>query len=80
VATAGRVLAPTTHKAFGIHFLTFMVTSTVMCSGLTSASSASEAFASTFAEAFDLSLGRALRSPCWRWPSSPSSGSWTSVA
>ena len=46
-----------THKAFGIHFLTFMVTFTVMCSGLTSASSASEAFASNFVEAFDLSIG-----------------------
>jgi basic amino acid/polyamine antiporter, APA family len=46
-----------THKAFGIHFLTFMVTFAVMCSGLTSASSAAKAFAGNFAEAFDLSLG-----------------------
>jgi amino acid transporter len=46
-----------THKAFGIHFLTFMVTFTVMCSGLTSASSASRAFASNFVEAFELSIG-----------------------
>ena len=46
-----------THKAFGIHFLTFLVTFAVMCSGLTSASSASKAFASNFGEAFDLSLG-----------------------
>jgi len=46
-----------THKAFGIHFLTFLVTFAVMCSGLTSASSASKAFASNFVEAFDLSLG-----------------------
>ncbi|MCM4075979.1 APC family permease [Paractinoplanes hotanensis] len=46
-----------THKAFGIHFLTFIVTFAVMCSGLTSASSASKAFASNFDEAFDLSLG-----------------------
>ena len=46
-----------THKAFGIHFLTFMVTFTVMCSGLTSASSASRAFASNFVEAFELSVG-----------------------
>ena len=36
-----------THKAFGIHFLTFIVTFAVMCSGLTSASSASKAFART---------------------------------
>lgn len=34
-----------THKAFGVHFLTFLVCFTVMCSGLTSASSASKAFA-----------------------------------
>jgi basic amino acid/polyamine antiporter, APA family len=49
-----------THKAFGIHFLTFMVTFTVMCSGLTSASSASKAFAANFGEAFDLTLGEGL--------------------
>ena len=49
-----------THKAFGIHFLTFMVTFAVMCSGLTSASSASKAFAGNFPEAFDLSLGEGL--------------------
>jgi len=49
-----------THKAFGVHFLTFMVTFAVMCSGLTSASSASKAFAGNFAEAFDLSLGEGL--------------------
>ncbi len=33
-----------THKAFGIHFLTFLVTFTVMSSGITSASTASRAF------------------------------------
>ncbi|MEV6597842.1 APC family permease [Actinoplanes sp. NPDC051346] len=49
-----------THKAFGMHFLTFMVTFAVMCSGLTSASSASKAFAGNFAEAFDVSLGEGL--------------------
>ncbi|WP_433717664.1 APC family permease [Actinoplanes sp. CA-051413] len=49
-----------THKAFGIHFFTFMVTFAVMCSGLTSASSASKAFAGNFAEAFDLTLGEGL--------------------
>lgn len=32
-----------THKAFGIHFLTFMVCFTVMCSGITSASTAARA-------------------------------------
>ncbi|HEX8631600.1 MAG TPA: APC family permease [Catenuloplanes sp.] len=49
-----------THKAFGVHFLTFMVTFAVMSSGLTSASSASKAFAGNFAEAFDLSIGEGL--------------------
>ncbi|MBA8796243.1 amino acid transporter [Friedmanniella endophytica] len=34
-----------THKAFGVHFLTFLVCFTVMCSGITSASTASRAFA-----------------------------------
>src|SRR5688572_2287486 len=33
------------HKAFGLHFLTFLVAFTVMCSGITSASTASNAFA-----------------------------------
>jgi basic amino acid/polyamine antiporter, APA family len=40
-----------THKAFGIHFLTFLLTFAVMCSGLTSASSASKAFAENFYKA-----------------------------
>ncbi len=43
-----------THKAFGIHFLTYMVAFAVMCSGITSASTASRAFAANFVEAFDL--------------------------
>jgi amino acid transporter len=34
-----------THKAFGVHFLTFLVAFTVMCSGITSASTASKFFA-----------------------------------
>jgi APA family basic amino acid/polyamine antiporter len=46
-----------THKAFGIHFLTFIVAFTVMCSGITSASTASRAFAANLGEAFDLSIG-----------------------
>ena len=33
------------HKAFGIHFLTFLVAFAVICSGITSASTASSAFA-----------------------------------
>jgi APA family basic amino acid/polyamine antiporter len=40
-----------THKAFGLHFLTFMVCFAVMCSGLTSASSAAKAFAGNFGSA-----------------------------
>ncbi len=43
-----------THKAFGVHFLTFIVCFTVMCSGITSASTASRAFASNFAKGFKL--------------------------
>jgi amino acid transporter len=38
-----------THRAFGIHFLTFIVAFMVMCSGITSASTASKAFASNLA-------------------------------
>ncbi|MFP5068905.1 APC family permease [Pseudonocardia nantongensis] len=54
-AAAGAALY--THKAFGIHFLTFMVTFVVMCSGITSASTASQAFASNLDEGFGLQLG-----------------------
>ena len=43
-----------THKAFGIHFLTFLVAFTVMCSGITSASTASNAFAGFLRDAFEL--------------------------
>ena len=45
-----------THKAFGIHFVTFIVAFAVMCSGITSASTASRAFAANFAHAFNLPL------------------------
>ena len=45
-----------THKAFGIHFLTFIVAFAVMCSGITSASTASRAFAAHRSNAFDLNL------------------------
>jgi APA family basic amino acid/polyamine antiporter len=41
-----------THKAFGIHFVTFMVCFTVMCSGITSASTASRAFAANAVQGF----------------------------
>jgi APA family basic amino acid/polyamine antiporter len=43
-----------THKAFGLHFVTFLVCFTVMCSGITSASTASRAFASNLALGFGL--------------------------
>src|SRR5690349_7028691 len=45
-----------THRAFGIHFLTFIVAFAVMCSGITSASTASRAFAANFSQAFGLNL------------------------
>jgi len=41
------------HKAFGIHFITFLVAFIVMCSGITSASTASRAFAANFFEGVD---------------------------
>ncbi|KAA1399551.1 APC family permease [Aeromicrobium ginsengisoli] len=37
------------HKAFGVHFFTFIVAFAVMCSGITSASTASNAFADNLA-------------------------------
>ncbi|MEI2775405.1 MAG: APC family permease [Tetrasphaera sp.] len=43
-----------THKAFGIHFLTFIVAFTVMCSGITSASTASRAFAANLVKGFGM--------------------------
>ena len=45
-----------THKAFGVHFITFIVAFAVMCSGITSASTASRAFAANMSNAFDLNL------------------------
>ena len=46
-----------THKAFGIHFLTFLVTFAVMSSGITSASTASKFFAENLAVGFHLDWG-----------------------
>ncbi|MBN1094467.1 APC family permease [Blastococcus sp. TML/M2B] len=46
-----------THKAFGVHFLTFLVAFAVMSSGITSASTAARAFSANFASVFDLDLG-----------------------
>ena len=64
-----------THKAFGIHFVTFLVAFIVMCSGITSASTASRFFASNFFKGFDIRLGHrrnrrrrgALHGASWRW-------------
>jgi amino acid transporter len=46
------------HKAFGLQFVTFLVAFVVMCSGITSASTASRFFAANFATAFDLDWGK----------------------
>src|SRR6476659_6162925 len=50
------------HKAFGVHFLTFLVAFTVMCSGITSASTAATAFGGFVNDGFgfDLSTGVVL--------------------
>jgi len=45
-----------THKAFGVHFITFIVAFAVMCSGITSASTASRAFAANMSSALGLGL------------------------
>jgi len=45
-----------THKAFGIHFVTFIVAFAVMCSGITSASTASRAFSVNMSSAFGWGL------------------------
>jgi amino acid transporter len=48
------------HKAFGKHFLTFLVCFAVMCSGITSASAASRAFAANLATGFGIDAGDEL--------------------
>jgi len=45
-----------THRAFGIHFFTFIVAFAVMSSGVTSSATASRAFAANFVRAFELDL------------------------
>jgi amino acid transporter len=45
------------HKAFGIHFVTFLVAFIVMCSGITSAATASRFFASNFFKGFGFDWG-----------------------
>jgi basic amino acid/polyamine antiporter, APA family len=49
-----------THKAFGIHFLTFLVAFAVMSSGITSASTAARAFSANAAAVFDLDIGEGI--------------------
>ena len=49
-----------THKAFGIHLLTFMVTFIVMASGITSASTASRAFAANLMKGFHIESNELL--------------------
>ncbi len=46
------------HKAFGIQFVTFLTAFVVMCSGITSASTASRFFAANFFTAFDIDWGK----------------------
>ncbi len=46
------------HKAFGIHFVTFLICFTVMCSGITSASTAARAFAANLAAFTGVVQGR----------------------
>ncbi|MFC4116660.1 APC family permease [Nonomuraea zeae] len=48
------------HKAFGKHVLTFLVCFAVMCSGITSASAASRAFAANLAAGFGLDVGNGV--------------------
>jgi amino acid transporter len=52
--TAGAALY--VHKAFGVHIVTFLVCFVVMCSGITSASTASRAFAANLAVGVGLEL------------------------
>ncbi|WP_295559377.1 APC family permease [uncultured Hyphomicrobium sp.] len=49
-----------THRAFGIHFVTFLVAFAVMSSGITSASTASRAFAANLSDAFHLDLAEGI--------------------
>ena len=46
-----------THKAFGVHFLTFLVAFAVMSSGITSASTASRAFSENFTQTAGMGSG-----------------------
>ncbi|KAA1428968.1 APC family permease [Nocardioides antri] len=67
-AAAGAALY--THKAFGIHFLTFIVTFAVACSGITSASTSSATLAQNFFAGLEIN----------GWMDLPGTGVQTAVA
>ncbi|MFB9377244.1 APC family permease [Kineococcus gynurae] len=48
------------HKAFGVHVVTFLICFIVMCSGITSASAASRAFAANLALGFGLEVSNGV--------------------
>ena len=48
------------HKAFSVHFVTFLVAFAVMSSGITSASTAARAFSANAASVFGLDLGEGI--------------------
>ncbi|TWF92528.1 APC family permease [Saccharopolyspora dendranthemae] len=50
------------HKAFGIHFVTFLIAFAVMCSGITSAASAAQAFSGDYLTAI---FGDGIESYSW---------------
>src|SRR6187200_707229 len=45
------------HKAFGLHFVTFLVAFTVICSGITSASTSSNLLAANLLAGLDATVG-----------------------
>ena len=47
-----------THKAFGLHFVTFLVAFTVVCSGITSASTSSNLLAANLLAGLDATFGQ----------------------
>ena len=56
-----------THKAFGIHFVTFLVAFTVVCSGITSASTSSGLLASNLLIGLDEIFPGCRRATPRRW-------------
>jgi len=48
------------HRAYRMHFFTFLIAFAVMCSGITSASTASRAFAANFSDALGLGLSGSI--------------------